>query len=380
MAFFAAAALGCIGLWWFTDKRFGEDGSPRPPVTSGDEAPTSVRPVLPGAAPTTTRASDQAKGKPPDWVGRSAAVRGRSMTRGSDFTEHPVFGLHAGMDRASVLDRLGPPTGSITMGEALSRLKSAGGSVVGTPPSDTEAWLYVDTPPGHEIRVTITADGRLERAEVYVQSSGTSKRIWSTDGERSAATAPPAPPADQNLANNELPSGDESTLGLILKHLERAEALEPPTFTARQHWSDLCRRDVIDFTLNRVPPSRTARHITIQKIGGIGYRAQMFGHLCVAVSVVPDIRPEQIMSWLPRGYMALLSEIGAWAKADEGEADVAHWVLCTDRTGDVRVVHLAYVSPPSSAPKKHPSLAGNTCAFVPKDLFTEEEKREWGLA
>jgi hypothetical protein len=99
---------------------------------------------------------------------------------GTDSTEHPVFGLHAGMDRASVLDRLGPPTRSITMGEVLSRFTT----VVGTPPSDTEAWLYVDTPPGHEIRVTITADGRLERAEVYVQSSGASKRMWSTDGKR----------------------------------------------------------------------------------------------------------------------------------------------------------------------------------------------------
>jgi hypothetical protein len=106
----------------------------------------------------------------------------------------------------------------------------------------------------------------------------------------------------------------------------------------------------------------------------------MFGHLCVAVSVIPDIRPEQIIQWLPRGYMALLSEIGSWAKADEGEADVAHWVLCTDRTRDVRIVHLAYVSPPKFAPKKHPSLAGDTCALVPVDLLTAEGKRELGIA
>jgi hypothetical protein len=88
---------------------------------------------------------------------------------------HPAFGLSAGMDQASVLDRLGPPTRSITMGEVLAKFDT----VVGTqPPSDTEAWLYVDTPPGHETRVTI-AGGRLESAEIYVQVSGKSKLIWS---------------------------------------------------------------------------------------------------------------------------------------------------------------------------------------------------------
>jgi hypothetical protein len=93
--------------------------------------------------------------------------------------EHPAFGLSTGMDRASVLDRLGPPTRSITMGEVFAKFDT----VVGTPPSDTEAWLYVDTPPGHETRVTITG-GQLERAEIYVQSSDKSKLIWSTDSGR----------------------------------------------------------------------------------------------------------------------------------------------------------------------------------------------------
>jgi hypothetical protein len=92
---------------------------------------------------------------------------------------HPAFGLSTGMDRASVLDRLGPPTQSITMGEVLAKFDT----VVGTPPSDTEAWLYVDTPPGHETRVTITG-GQLESAEIYVQSSDKSKLIWSTDSGR----------------------------------------------------------------------------------------------------------------------------------------------------------------------------------------------------
>jgi hypothetical protein len=92
---------------------------------------------------------------------------------------HPAFGLSKGMDRASVLDRLGPPTQSITMGEVLSKFQTVAG--FGTPSSDREAWLYVDTPPGHETRVTITG-GQLESAEIYVQSRDKSKLTWSTDG------------------------------------------------------------------------------------------------------------------------------------------------------------------------------------------------------
>jgi hypothetical protein len=89
--------------------------------------------------------------------------------------EHPAYGLSSGMDRAAVVDRLGPPTRSITMGDVFARFDT----VAGAPPSNTEAWLYLDTPPGHETRVTITGD-RLESAEVYAQSSGKSELIWST--------------------------------------------------------------------------------------------------------------------------------------------------------------------------------------------------------
>jgi hypothetical protein len=64
LAVFVVAALGCIGLWVFTDNRARlrelREESSRPPMTSGDD---DVRPVLPGAAPTTTRASDQVRSK-----------------------------------------------------------------------------------------------------------------------------------------------------------------------------------------------------------------------------------------------------------------------------------------------------------------------------
>jgi hypothetical protein len=65
------------------------------------------------------------------------------------------------MDRATVLARLGPPTRSTTIEEALARYPA----VVGSVPSGTEAWLYVDDLPLHGLNVVISG-GVLESVEV----------------------------------------------------------------------------------------------------------------------------------------------------------------------------------------------------------------------
>jgi hypothetical protein len=136
---------------------------------------------LEGEGKLSANALERASTKPFQTTGGPIIVAGVWREKPTLRHKHPAFGLSTGMNRASVLDRLGPPTRSTTMGEVLAKFDTV--AVVGTPPSDTEAWLYVDTPPGHETRVTITG-GQLQSAEIYVQSSGKSKLIWSTDGGR----------------------------------------------------------------------------------------------------------------------------------------------------------------------------------------------------
>jgi hypothetical protein len=93
-------------------------------------------------------------------------------------TDHPVFSLRPGLDRATVLDRLGPPTDTMTSEQLAADYKTT--IVVGKAPPPKEWWLYEDTPAGHEIRIVMSS-GRLTSAEVFAQSGGASERIWSTD-------------------------------------------------------------------------------------------------------------------------------------------------------------------------------------------------------
>jgi parallel beta-helix repeat protein len=80
---------------------------------------------------------------------------------------HLVYGLRAGMDRATVIDRLGPPPKSLTDKELFAGYRN----VVGAKPAGKEFWLYEDAPPGHDIHVVI-ADGVLESVDVLSQSAG----------------------------------------------------------------------------------------------------------------------------------------------------------------------------------------------------------------
>jgi hypothetical protein len=65
---------------------------------------------------------------------------------------HPVYGLRAGMNRATVLARLGPPARSVTSEELVARYRPV---IAGDLPSNDETWLYEDKPPGHTLGVVI---------------------------------------------------------------------------------------------------------------------------------------------------------------------------------------------------------------------------------
>jgi hypothetical protein len=96
---------------------------------------------------------------PPDKSSVPSNVRERTA-------HHPVYGLRAGMDRATVLARLGPPTRSVTIEEAVARSRPV---IAGDLRSHDEAWFYPDEPPGHTLNIVIS-DGVLDSVEVEVMA------------------------------------------------------------------------------------------------------------------------------------------------------------------------------------------------------------------
>jgi hypothetical protein len=99
---------------------------------------------------------------------------------GQRIARHPVYGLRAGMDRASVLARLGPPTRSVTLGELVADHRPV---IAGDPPNLTdEAWFYEDGPPGHTLNVVISG-GVLDSVDVEVKArSGAARAADSSSG------------------------------------------------------------------------------------------------------------------------------------------------------------------------------------------------------
>jgi len=94
--------------------------------------------------------------RPVAWV---TALRHRDLRLA--VATHPVYRLRAGIDRGTVIDRLGPPPKSTTSEEVLS-----GKIVVGQVPEGEEYWLYDNVPPGHESRLVITR-GQLTSVEIH---------------------------------------------------------------------------------------------------------------------------------------------------------------------------------------------------------------------
>lgn len=84
--------------------------------------------------------------------------------------EHPVFGLRAGIDRATVAARLGPPTRSTTGEELLaSYAKGALGDMSRL--AGKEFWTYLGSLPDHDINLVLTG-GVLESAEIARSGTG----------------------------------------------------------------------------------------------------------------------------------------------------------------------------------------------------------------
>src|SRR5262249_7640439 len=96
--------------------------------------------------------------------------------------EHPVYGLRVGMNRATLVERLGPPPQAMTDKELDAKDEvtvslSAGGS--SGPKPEKEWWLYEDVPSsGHDIRVVMTG-GKLE--SVKVVNTRERRTIWSLE-------------------------------------------------------------------------------------------------------------------------------------------------------------------------------------------------------
>lgn len=141
--------------------------APSPPGTAhpGQGSPT-LRPAVPG----------QRAAKPSGTAGDIKP------------TEHPVFGLRTGMDRDTVLARLGTPPKSTTGAAAPAGYQNVGGdaSTLAKMP-DTEAWLYPDSLPDHDIHVELAA-GVLARVEIARKEAGQGRIVIAGDGVHASTT------------------------------------------------------------------------------------------------------------------------------------------------------------------------------------------------
>lgn len=98
----------------------------------------------------------------------------RPVDESPDPGKHPVYELRVGMDKETLLDRLGPPPKSMTDDQYFAGYKNA---TQGHRPSGGESWLYEDVPsPGHDIQIRLEG-GVLETAKVI--DTQQHQAIWS---------------------------------------------------------------------------------------------------------------------------------------------------------------------------------------------------------
>lgn len=104
--------------------------------------------------------------------------------------DHPVCTLRAGIRRAEVIKRMGPPHMSIGSGQVLGYAARQPNLIVDSrvyeePPS--ECWLYTDIAQGHDVEIVIEAD-RLATVRVTAKDeSGTSRTVVKIDDHGTAA-------------------------------------------------------------------------------------------------------------------------------------------------------------------------------------------------
>lgn len=82
-----------------------------------------------------------------------------------------------------------------------------------------------------------------------------------------------------------------------------------------------------------------------------------FPEVHVVVSVLPEARPRRVRRLMGGGYLTWVDGVLHGAGVRLGEVDVAHWLVCGQRT-----VHLAY-------------LATDAPALLPRELLSRAEKR-----
>lgn len=229
----------------------GQHQRPAPPAASAPLA----RPTVPEPAPKRSGATAEPKA-----------------------TDHPVFRLRAGMDRDTVLARLGPPPRSTTGAATLAEYQDVGGSAAALAAArDTEAWLYPNSLPDHNIFVALSG-GVLERVEIARKKAGQGRILIADDGVH-ASTSGHAFLAVAAMLQ-EMPAIDSARLQQEYVH-------------ARQSWRD---------APGKVGLMTTVANLLIKDLSG---DAAQPGHTDFLLTSMPDRACVQVVSIAERPGQAV---------------------------------------------------------------------------
>lgn len=107
------------------------------------------------------------------------ALFGKRM---AGFASHPVFLLRAGMPRAVVVERIGPPTETRTSAEVMAEFA---GAVIDPARVDPEEyWSYSNVPDGYHLAVLLREQHLVE---VRVRKNGSQELVARIDDRGVAA-------------------------------------------------------------------------------------------------------------------------------------------------------------------------------------------------
>jgi hypothetical protein len=231
---------------------------------------------------------------PPPSAPAPGTVRSATPERPNNpkATDHPVFRLRAGMDRDTVLARLGPPPRSTTGTEALAQYRNAvvGDASTLAETGNTEAWLYPDSVPDHDIFVALSG-GVLERVEIARKETGKGRIVIAQDGVH--ASTPGHAFLMLTAMLDEMPAIDPA-------RLQREYA------DARQSWHE---------APGKVGLLTTVAKLVLDDLEG---DAALPGHLDFLLTSMPDRACVQVVSIIDRPGQAAGTGIAyrAWHMAD----------------------------------------------------------------
>jgi hypothetical protein len=237
---------------------------------------------------------------------------------------HPVYGLRAGMDRASVLARLGPPTRSVTIGELIAAHRPV---IAGDPPNpNDEGWFYEDEPPGHTLDVVISG-GVLDSVDVEVKAQSSAPQAADSSG---GGTGTRMIRIDKDGIFAWTPAYAVIVLMAIVREVPPVDAarLQREYEDVRQTWREA--------SLDVLPGSEFSQVLQAD----LARDAASPGYIAFTVAAMADHACGQLLSLIDRPGMSFGSGMAyrVWRTVRDGQGQLAvvrsHEVIRSQPSGD----------------------------------------------